>query len=522
MRGRSFVAGAVILMAAGFVVRILGFVYRIFLSNVIGAEGMGLFQLISPVYSLIVLVLTSGISIAVSRMTAAELARNKNADLRRISNIAALIVFSAGTMASLLLYFNIDFITAGILKDSRTYYSLMLLIPAITFISVASAIRGYFYGTARVTPPAVSQIVEQAAKMTLVMLLAGAVVPMGLEYACALATAGMILGEMVNLLVLMPGYFRSGRGCKPLKIKGVALEIIKTSIPVSANRFVVSILSAVEFILIPAMLAHSGLDYQQSLETYGKLTGMALPLIYFPSLVTFSLATTLVPAISEASSLKNMRSLNNRTGKSIQMTMILGIFFTLIFMMFPDDISSMVYRKQDIGKLLFLLSFSCIFVYLQQILTGILNGLGKQGILLRNTIIGSAIRLATVYLLIPVYGIEVYIWGLTASFLLTDLLNLKAIHRVTGLVMDIGNWLLKPFAAGLVMVMITKACNIVLISMLPSTLLRFLVSSGAGAVGGFMVLYVTGVVNTEQLLKRAGLNRGHKRKGSRRRFKRQR
>ncbi len=507
MGRRSFIAGAVILMAAGFAVRVLGFVYRVFLSNAIGAEGMGLFQLIAPVYSLIILTLTSGISIAVSKMTAAELARNKNADVRRISNSAVLMVFSAGILASVLLYLNLDLVTGSILKDSRTYYSLLLLIPAIPFIAAASAVRGYFYGSSRVTTPALSQIAEQAVKMALVMLLASSVVPLGLEYACALATAGMIAGEFINLLVLMPGYFWKRKRSRNGSRSAIVLEIFKTAVPVSANRFIVSILSTIEFILIPAMLAVSGLDYQGSLETYGKLSGMAMPLIFFPSLVTYSLATTLVPAISEASSLRNRRSLNNRTGKSIQLTFILGITFTFIFMVFPHDISRMIYRNQDVGALLFLLSFSCIFIYLQQILTGVLNGLGKQGILLRNTIIGSAVRIFSVCLLIPVYGINSYIWGLTASFILTDILNLASIHKLTGLIIDLRNWLLKPSIAAIAMILTSKTAFIILASSIPSAPLRFLLSFLAGAVPGFMILSALGVVSIEEIIHRVFIKR---------------
>lgn len=538
MGKKSFVAGAAILMAAGFAVRLLGFVYRVFLSNTIGAEGMGLFQLISPVYSLIILTLTSGISIAVSKMTAAELALSRKGNLHRISNNAVLLVFSAGILASLLLYVNLQSITDVIMKDSRTYYSLFLLVPSIPFIAISSAIRGYFYGTSKVTPPALAQIAEQIAKMVVVMLLAGLVVPLGLEYACALATAGMIVGELAGLLIMLPGYFwnnrergkghasqtggwRDSRGWRKIsswrnktgrKRAGTAgssgntviLEILRTAVPVSANRFIVSILSTVEYILIPAMLAASGLNYQESLEIYGKLSGMAMPLIFFPSLVTFSLATTLVPAISEASSLKNRRSLNYRTGKSIQLTLLLGIVCTFIFIAFPDDISKLVYRNQGVGDLLFQLSFCCMFVYLQQVLTGVLNGLGKQALLLRNTIIGSVVRIGAVCLLIPVYGIESYIWGLTASFILTDLLNLSAIHKMTGLVIDLRNWLIKPAIASLAMIIASKGSFVALPGVIASDALRFAVSMVVGAIPGFLVLLALGVVNIDSLLKRVG------------------
>jgi stage V sporulation protein B len=124
---KSFISGAVILMISGLIVRLLGFVYRIYISNLLGSEGMGLFQLISPVYSLIILTLTSGVSIAVSKMTAREMARRHFVNIRRITLIALLVVFAAGTAISLLLLLNTGFIANMILKEPRTYYSILLL-----------------------------------------------------------------------------------------------------------------------------------------------------------------------------------------------------------------------------------------------------------------------------------------------------------------------------------------------------------------------------------------------------------
>ena len=212
MNRKSFVSGAIILMAAGLVVRILGFVYRIYLSNLIGAEGMGLFQLISPVYSLIILTLTAGVSIAVSKMVAEELAQNHIINLRRVTNCALWLILCTGAAVSLLMYFNINFLVNNILKDSRTYSSLLLLIPCIPVIAASSALKGYFYGIQLVVPTALSQIVEQVVKISLVMLMAGSFVSAGLEYACALAVIGTALGEICNLAVLASIYNFRRRG----------------------------------------------------------------------------------------------------------------------------------------------------------------------------------------------------------------------------------------------------------------------------------------------------------------------
>ncbi|NJD04593.1 MAG: stage V sporulation protein B [Ruminiclostridium sp.] len=512
MRGRSFVSGAIILMAAGFVVRILGFVYRIYLSNLIGAEGMGLFQLIFPVYSLIILTLTSGISIGVSKMTAGELALGHNINIRRITKCALFIVIGGGLAVSAAMYLNLDIIAELIIKDRRTYSSLLLLIPCIPVIAAVSALKGYFYGIQRVVPTAVSQIAEQVVKISLVILLAGYFVNTGLEYACAVAIAGMALGEIANLAVLAVVYNRR----RKQELKGVSragfirkrriiIDLVKTAIPVSANRFVISIMSVVENLLIPWMLVAGGLDYTSSMETYGKLSGMALPLIFFPSMVTSSLATTLVPAISEAVSLKNFKSVNYRISKSIQITFIMGFIFTAVFLIYPEEIGGVIYRKEKIGDMLYMLSFSCVFVYLQQTLTGVLNGLGRQGELLRNTMIGSVIRIGFVYFLIPVYGIQSYVWGLITSFAVTAVINMFTINKITGMPPDFKNWILKPGLVGVVMVFTGKYFYNFFDIFVLAGWMKILLALVFDIFAGLFLMVLAGVLEKNEILKLASL-----------------
>ncbi|MDP4094940.1 MAG: stage V sporulation protein B [Bacillota bacterium] len=458
MTKKSFVGGTIILMLAGLVVRILGFVYRIYLSNLIGAEGMGLFQLVAPVYILIVLTLTSGISIAVSKMVAAELARGHLINIHRITKCAFVAIMAAGALISVIMFFNIDFLANVVLKDSRTHYSLLMLIVCIPAVAAASAYKGYFYGMQDVVPTAISQIVEQLVRICLVIGMASFFLRLGLEYACALATLGMALGEIANMLVLYVIYkFKRKKFIKSISREGITKkrkiikEMLGVSIPVSFNRFVTSALSAVEYILIPRRLVVGGMAYHASIETYGKLTGMAMPLMYFPSLVTSSLATTLVPAISEAISLKNYKMVNYRISKSIQYTFVLGFIFTALFMTFPNRIGDLVYSREKIGPMLYTLSFTCIFTYLQQTLLGILNGLGKQAVSLRNSLIGSSLRIGFVYYSVPVYGIEGYMWGLIISSALVCIMNLFTVMKVTGMALDLGNWLIRPGLAGIIM-----------------------------------------------------------------------
>jgi len=514
MSRKSFISSAIILMIAGLVVKIFGFIYRIYLSNLIGAEGMGLFQLIAPVYSLVILTLTSGISIAVSKMVAEEYARSNFVNLKRITKYALLVVLTAGIAVSAVMYFKMDFITAVIIKDTRTYYAFMFLIPCIPVIAAASVLKGYFYGIQDVAPTALSMITEQIVRIGLVMLTAAYFLKLGLQYACALATAGMAVGEMSNLCVLYVIYkIKKKKDSKNTSKKGflqkrkIFGDLLKISLPVSSNRFITSIMSAVENIMIPRMLVAGGLSYHHSIELYGKLTGMAMPLLFFPALVTSSLATTLVPAISEAISLKNFRSANYRISKSIQITFILGFVFMAVFMIYPNQISDIVYKKENIGRILYLLSFTCIFLYLQQILIGTLNGLGKQGISLRNSILGYAIRIAFVFFFIPVYGIEGYVWGIIISLACVSILNLVTVTKMTGMVIDCRNWILKPGIIGVVMLIISKYINSFFSIFRLGSSLSAIMSICGNIVIAACLMFIIGVLDKDETLRMMGFKK---------------
>jgi len=457
---KSFVKSAIILIVAGLVVRLLGFVYRIYLSNLIGAEGMGLYELVVPVYTAVVLTITSGISIAVSKIVAQQRSPATSRNALRITACATVLVTLAGFLAAVGIFANARLFSEKLLGDSRTYYSLLLMAPCLPAVVAASALKGYFYGIQEVTPTAVSQVAEQVFKIGLVLVLARGAALENVEIACAIATVAAAAGEIINLMVLAAVYalkkkrilsFASGE--RLLSKRSIVSDLLKISVPVSANRLVVSMLSAAEHIMIPAMLVLGGLDRKTGMEMYGRLTGMALPLIMFPTLVTNSLATALVPAISEAVARKSYRMLNERISKSVQGTVILGMIFTAMLLSYHEQIGKLVYPREKVDDILYTLSFSCVFMFLHQTLNGIMNGLGKQGALLRNTVIGSVLRIGIIYFLMPACGVDVYAWCLAGSFALISLVDLLTIHRITGLVIDFRNWFLKPGLVVAVMVL---------------------------------------------------------------------
>ncbi len=508
MTRKSFVRGTVILTVSGLIVRLSGFFYRIYLSNLIGAEGMGLFQLIAPVYSLVILTLTAGISIAVSKLVAQEHAKGNLTNSRRITQTALVIVTMTGILVSLLMYINLGAIVDIFIKDRRTYQAMVFLLPCIPIIAASSAVKGYFYGIQNMMPTAVSQVVEQAVRIVVVLISAEYYVRAGIEYACALATAGMALGEISSLLLLAGFYWvKNKKGALPqaqtrstYSKRRISYMLLKIAVPVSSNRFVSSIMSTVEYILIPRMLLAGGLDYKSSIEVYGRMTGMAMPLIFFPTIITSSLATTLVPSITEAMSLRHYRAANGRIAKAIQFSSVLGFLFAGIFFAYSRNISDIVYKNEDIGKILFQLSFTCVFIYLHQTLLGIMNGLDRQTITLRNSLAGNILRIAAVVFLVPHYGIESYIAAIATSLVFVSALDLLDVSATSGLSIDIRKWFLKP-AAGCFLIAVTGRFILHFYDILNiAYAIKVILSIGTSLVFGLVIMSILGVLNAEKVI----------------------
>lgn len=455
MGKKNLKQNAFILTIAGFIVKSIGFVYRIYIANSIGAEGMGLYQLVLPIYNLVLLGLTAGVGIAVARLVAEETARGNHKNANRVALLAGSVIFAAAVIVVAVLYINLDFVVNVLIGDIRTKSAMFWILPAIPFIAAITALKGYFYGKQEVLPNAVSQVAEQLAKLIIVFTIADLFAQGDMERKCLFATIGMIVGEIANVLVVYLAFqFRkikkaANSSGQILRKRDIGRSLLGISLPITANRLILSLLGTVEFLWIPQRLAIYGMTNAEALAEYGKLTGMAAPVITFPSMLTAALATALVPAIAEAAALKRMNGANRQISRSIRVTLVLGFLFTSLFIAFGRDISDLIYPGQNVGQMMFLLSFTGVFFYLQQTLLGVLNGLGKEKATLKHSMITSVLRLGFVWFGIPIFGINAYIISLVVTNLVGSVLNLHTTVKTTGMSLELGDWFVKPLVAAI-------------------------------------------------------------------------
>ncbi|MCD7903992.1 MAG: polysaccharide biosynthesis protein [Clostridiales bacterium] len=445
MEKGKIIKGAFILTGANVITRLLGFFYRVYMAELIGAEGMGLYQLIVPVYMLVWSISSSGFSTVISKLTASEKATGRKPSL--ILKLSAAMSVGASVILGCFIYKNADFIAERLLNDLRTALSLRLICFCFPFMALSSCIRGHFFGLQNSLPPAVGQVVEQITRMAVIFLIGGILIPKGIEYACAAAVTGMCVGEIVSCFYILISLFTGAERKRALKGRSLTSAcklILAMVIPLTLNRLISSLLSAAENILIPSRLEVFGLSKTAAVSEFGKLSGMAMPLIMFPSSFLTAVSITIVPAISESCAAKNTRAIKTTSEKSVLFATVTGFGAAALFLTLPGEISSLIYGEETIGDILFMLSFLCPFMYLNVILSGILNGLGEQMSIFINGLTGSLICLLSVWFIIPRFGIYGYIFGSLFGMLITSALNLYRVNKNSALSLNLSDFILKP------------------------------------------------------------------------------
>jgi len=340
--------------------------------------------------------------------------------------------------------------------------------------------RGYFIGLQETKIPALNQVLEQIVRMVIVYLLAARFVPRGLEYAAAVALFAIVVEEIFSCGFVFAAYrWRMKTNRPPLKEKHIRRSddsrsglkfpsrdslphndkkgmtnlqiftlIMCMALPLTGNRVAGSLLSAWENVLIPQRLQMFGLSATEAISEFGRITGMAMPLIFFPTAVLTALSVTLVPAVSEAVTAKDLRGVSTIASKSLLFAAITGMGATALFVFFSHELGMAIYN-QPIGLMLKLLGIMCPFIYMQIVISGVLNGLGCQMFIFRNSLLSSAISIGFIYVFVPQFGLTGYIFGWLVSLLVIIALGLYKIRQFMPLEMEFTKWMLKPLIAAL-------------------------------------------------------------------------
>lgn len=425
----QLVKGTLILTIAGFLTRFMGFFYRIYLSNTIGARNLGVYQLIFPVYSICFTIYAGGMQTAISKLVAEK----KQGDGMAVLKSGCTLSLFFSILLSFLVFRHHDLIAVQFLKNAECGRLLMLLSLIFPFCGIAACINGYYYGLKSSLVPAIGQLLEQTVRIATVVFIAYLYTTqkplpvLDAPVTCETAVLGVCTGEIAACMFNAVNLART-KTAAPASPRQYQKELLSFSIPLTANHLILNLLHSFEAILIPVMLQKSGLSEYDALSIFGILTGMAMPFIQFPTAITNAMAILLLPAISEASAGKNHHYLSKTISAATEFTLFLGIAFAVFFLLSGPLLGNLVFHSESAGLFLRQLAWLCPMLYLSTTLSSILNGLGKTHLTLINTVCGLLIQLAFIIILIPVKGVYGYLSGLLVSQLATFLLHIISLY----------------------------------------------------------------------------------------------
>ena len=458
MGKRSFVRGAAVLACAGLLSKFLGAIFRIPLTYVIGSEGMGLYQMAYPIYSFLLVTSSAGLPVAISKMVSEKIALNDYAGAHRVFRASLFLLAGIGILTSVLL-FSFSGAVARAVGNPNAVYSILAIAPGLFFVSVLSAFRGYFQGMQHMNPTALSQVVEQVVKLVLGLWLASRWVIWGVIFGAAGAMLGVTLSEVPAHALLLGIYWRKKAGIwDDIKksrwgryresMGDIMKRMVNIAVPVTIGASLMPLVAMADEIIVVNRLVRvinydTGFPYtmEEATRLYGLLTAYAGPLINFPTIITIALAMSVVPAISESYALKDWNSINSKAETAMCLALLIGLPAGVGISALAQPIIQLLYASLDnteavrAGKIQSVLSIGVLFLTVIQTLTGILQGIDRMVVPVRNLLIGALVKVAVSYILIGVPGLNILgaAIGTVVCYLTAALLDFAAVVKHIGI-----------------------------------------------------------------------------------------
>ncbi|MEN3005141.1 putative polysaccharide biosynthesis protein [Dehalobacterium formicoaceticum] len=459
MKKEGYLFGAMILLISNFLIKILGFLYRVILVRFLGAEGIGLIEMVNPFYTFILVLTTWGIPLAMSKMIAQETAEGNWGNINRIFRLTLILLTASGLITTTLVIYFAPVIVKHFVPDSRIYYCFVTMIPAIFLVAVCSVYRAYFQGTKQISAIGFSQTIEQIIRVIVGLTLTIKLRKYGLEIAVVGVAVASVAGELGGLLFMLAKYHWQKRRSKvllPAPATSSSLSILKGlftfGTPVTLTRLLSSTLLTLEASLIPRGLILAGNSMRTATEIYGRYSGVAMTLLHLPSIITMSLAVSVMPAVAELSAGGQKKLLEHRITESLWITSAFTIHSMTILFFYATELCGLVFHAPEAGEALKVLALGGLFCYLQQTMNSILQGLGRVKMLLFNNLCSGLCLILGILLLTPVKGLEIK--GAAIALSLSNFtgctLNIFYLMKFTGIALPLNKIIIKPMISGMI------------------------------------------------------------------------
>lgn len=439
--GRKFLIGAIVLTMGAFLSKFLGAFYRFPLTNILASNGMGIYQMVYPLYSLLLVVSSSGVPVALGVLIAENLQKGNYSYVRKLEKTSIVFVCLVGLFLSLIVYF-----FSGTIASLQGNYlgrlGYMALAPSILIVSVISAIRGIFQGRQNMLPTALSQICEQVVKILFGLFLANKLSEYGVEYAVMGALLAVTISELISLVFLIiflkkrKSADEKKEGGETFNYKKIIKDLIKIALPITLNSAVLPLSLFFDSVVIINLLKVT-LSTSTATSLYGIFSGVVMVIINLPVVISTSLSTSLVPALSKAISAgdKEKQQKIFETSKNIILWVCLPCVAFFIFAGF--NIISLIFSKSLISeeillasRLLAYLSVTTILLSFLQLYSSVVQCYKRAVRCAFNLVLGVLIKTVLIILTTRFLGVYAVCVGYILGYLLTTILDYIEVRKV--------------------------------------------------------------------------------------------
>ena len=432
-RGKKMLMNTILLTGTALFMRTVGMSFQVYLSNKIGASGIGLFQLIMSVSMLAATFSISGARFATTRLVSEELGRNSHNGVRAAVRRAMLYAAVFGTVAMLALYFGANHIGLTWIRDARTVLSLRLLALSLPAFALSAVLSGYFTAVTRVIKSAFVQIAEQAVRIGVVVAALSLSTGYTVETACAIIVAGGVAGEIASFLMLFILYLHDRRRYKPdgSPTADITGRLMKIAVPLALSAYARTALSTLENLLVPRGLRKSGSSTDKALADYGMIHGMVFPVVAFPSAFFYALAELIVPELTEAQVGGRTREISEIVGRLLYLCLLFALGVTAIMFWYSGVLGQTIYKSSEVGYYIRLLAPLMPFLFLDSVTDGMLRGLGQQMYTMYINIADSTLSVILVWFLLPRFAVPGFIFMIYFTEIFNFSLSIYRLRKLT-------------------------------------------------------------------------------------------
>jgi len=512
-RASSFVVQAAILASAGLFSRAIGFAYKLPMQAMIGDAGMGIYNQGHTLYSFLLILSSAGLPAAISKMVSARLAFSQAGNAHKVFLVALKFAICVGLMASLFLFFGAQ-LFAYILNTPEVFLSIRALAPTVFIFAILSVFRGYFQGMNNTIPTAASQIIEQVINAVASLLLVFMLFRVSIPYAAAGGNAATGIGALVGLMVVLYIYKKKQPKIHSEIIKNRAFttnesqqailsELIRTSFPIIAGTAIFSAAALIDNYMVMDRIAISGeFSHNEILTMYGQLTAKFMAITTLPVTIATSMGTASIPGISAAAARRDMASVNARINMAVRLAMVACVPAAFGIGLFADEILRLLFPASPEGGMLLRVGFvSVIFLALNQISTGVLQGVGQVKIPAFAALLGCIGKIIANFVLLPIPSINILgaVIGTVICYAIAAPINVYFAYKLTGAKPDYAGMFVKPVLGAALMSMVCFVVYHTLFFIIPSNAFALLIAIFCGVIFYFISMVIIGGIKKSDL-----------------------